>query len=152
MDKKEYEELKKEHNLPAYEFLDKEFEISGIEEKQHLLSHIRDFIIERLEFLIKIIDQHLHPDINSFATAYECSCFTDEEKEELVKIYQELMKHHRSLLLANLSVDDKLTAQTITEVSKNWVNLRKSLLNYVRKLKLHWENLEENKELLRYLG
>lgn len=152
MDKKEYEELRKEQGLPAYEFLDREFEISSIEEKQHLLTHIRDLIIERTEFLLKIIDQHLHPDINSFATAYECDCFTEQEKEELVNIYKELMKNHRSLLLADLSVDDELTARTISDVCKGWVNLRKSLLNYVKKLKSHWESLEEKKELLRYLG
>ncbi|MBI5065306.1 hypothetical protein HZA97_03640 [Candidatus Woesearchaeota archaeon] len=119
MEKKDYEQLRKKYKLPSFEVLDKEFEISDIEEKTHLLSRIRDKIIDRLEFLIKIIDRHLHPEIDSFAHAYECSCFSDEEKQELVKIYRELMKHHRSFLVADVGTDEKLTANTINSLIKD---------------------------------
>ncbi len=152
MEKKDYEQLRKKHKLPTFEVLDREFEIEDIEEKTHLLNKIRDKILDRIEFLIKIIDRHLHPEIDSFAHAYECNCFSDKEKEELVKIYQELMKYHRSFLMADVGTDEKLTASIINNLIKNWDKLKKSLLSFVKKLREHWEKIEETQELLRYLG
>lgn len=148
---KKYEALKKKYNLPSFEILDNEFEISLIEDDFFSLREIRRRVLEKIEFYIKILEDLLQTDIR-VSTLYEIKSFDDSEMEYVFKIYQKLMKIMRESALLNLNNDEKKNADFIINVFKEWNEIKKELSKILEKLKCSWEKEEDKKEILGYFG
>jgi hypothetical protein len=146
-----YNKLKQKHNLPAYDVLDKEFEISTIDEENFLLRSIRKKIAEKIEFSIKLFDDMLHPDAG-FASYRESSIFNTEEREAMANIIKKLMFYNR--LSTELSFDDsdEQNAGFIRSFMDDWPDLKKQIISFVRKLKDSWQKDVSKKEVVGYLG
>lgn len=152
MNKKIYQAYKKKYSsLPNFEVLDHEFEISSIESELFVLRQIRKKAGERIEGFIKFIEEILQPEGASFSSMYECLCFDDTEKKAMLDIYKKMMILHRSLVSADIALDNKQDVEVIKLVTKEWPVLSKKLLPYVEKIKKHWHELRETKEILDYL-
>lgn len=85
MVKEAYDKLRKQFNdLPEFNLLNNEFEISSIEKEDFLLRQIRRRTTERVETILKLADEFLHPGAETFTSFYECSCFDEAEKKALL--------------------------------------------------------------------
>ena len=153
MVKEEYETLKKKYaNLPNYDKLDFEFEISSIEKPQFLLRRIKEKIEEKLELLINVLSDILQPDTGSFATLYECNHFSEKEKQQTLELYKKLMIKYRSLLEAHFILEDLKDVELIKQITDEWPELRKLAIPVITKLKQCWHVNHQAKEILNYLG
>ena len=149
--RKEFEKLGKKFDIPSFEELDSEFEISLIEHKQFMLREIRKKICERLESVIKVLDEILQPDTN-INNLYECKEFNDEEKGDIFKLYKRLMVLNRWSAKVNITHIDEEEAEFINESYKELKELKSQLVNIMEKLKESWKKDTDIQEDLGYMG
>jgi len=152
MNKDNYEALRKKHNLPEFEKLDTEFNISEIEEDGRPLRQIRGKMEEKIEFFVEILNIILQPDANSFSDLYECRFFNDEEKAKALELFKELMIVDRGLIEAEVLSEEKADAESIREAYAVVCKIKSDILPLVRKMKDIWKRPTAKKEILGYLG
>jgi hypothetical protein len=152
MIKTAYEKLKKKYKLPSFDALNNELEISEIESEDFLLRKIRKKIAERIEITAEPISSLLQPSADSIIDMHECRFFTDKDKKKMVEIYKKLMILGRLSLEAEMSGDDKTDANFINDFFKQWPELKKDVLHFIKKMKSCWEKETEIEEKLEYFG
>ncbi|MEM4263922.1 MAG: hypothetical protein QW666_03460, partial [Candidatus Woesearchaeota archaeon] len=113
MVKKEYELLKKKYNLPDFELLDNEFEISTIEKPDFLLRSIKKKICEKMDFAAELLAKLIQPETTCIADLYEYRCFNDAEKKEIFALYSKILYLQRRLFEADFLLDDHADAAII---------------------------------------
>ena len=153
MIKEAYDKLRKEHPiLPDFDKINKEFEIELIESDKFLLRHIKRKIAERMEPVMDVLEHSINPDPNSFSDMYECRCFTNGEKRQVLDIFRHLMEQYRSLLETDLIGEDAKDAEVIRKIYDIWHQDKKQLVPLVKKIRECWQKHVEPKEILEYLG
>ena len=146
-----YDKEKKKFNLPDYDNLDFEFEISNIEEGYFIIREIRRKISDKLETFIKLLEDVLQPE-TTVANLHECNFFDEEEKEKIFKLYSKLMRLNRKSLCLGLNPDDKEEAEFISNVFSEWESIKKDVTHVLTKMKESWEKEAEAKENPQYFG
>jgi len=147
----DFNKLKSRYSLPAFELLDKEFDISTIEYDFFLLREIRKKIAEKIEGATKIFDDLLHPEAG-FAKFREAEIFGEQEREQLLVLYRKLMYYDRLSMELSFNDSDDLNAKFIVDFCKEWPNLKKQIISYVARMKESWQKEIPKKDAVRYLG
>jgi len=109
----EYEKLRKKYNLPSFDSMDKEFDLSSVENEKRVLREIRQAIRDRMEFGHMVLDSICHPDTGSVTSMIECNFFTDEEKKKAFKLSQRIMALWRVATEAKLVNEEKTDIELI---------------------------------------
>ena len=152
MDKGVYEKIQKKYNLPNFQKLDAEFDLTVIQETDKPAYRILQRIQERIDFYIGILRTILQPDPSSFPELYECRYFTDDDKAEVFATFKELMILDRSLVEANLLLDEKVQAARIKECYETMSKMKQRIVPWVERMKSCWKRATEKQEILEYLG
>jgi hypothetical protein len=147
----EYNKLKKKYNLPEFNKIDFEFEISSLESSKFLLRNIINKINEKIDNLLKILEELLNPDASTFSSLYELRYFDDEEKKDIYNLFKKLMLFSRKSLATSLSNNEKEEAIFINEIFNEWNDIKSQLLEYVKKMEDAWKKETDIKEDLEYL-
>lgn len=151
--KEEYGKLKKKYKqLPSFEVMDYEFEISSIENDGYIIRRIVEQIVDEIEYLLKLLENILQPDTNSFSAMYECNCYSGEEKRQTLELFKKLMVFHREGVEKIVELEEKNSVDYVCRITKEWKNYRKQTLTTIKKLKQCWVGTKEYKEILQYLG
>lgn len=148
---KKYDTLRGKFSLPSYEEINNEFEIEGIESQTFLLRAIRKKIIERIEPYIETFEQIIQGDAH-ITNIYESSQFSEKDKEEVFKLFKNLMKVRRKGSIAALSADMKTDADFIKEANSAWAEFKPKILTYLSMMKDGWEKDTSKKEATEYFG
>ncbi|MBI2657994.1 hypothetical protein HYX08_04860 [Candidatus Woesearchaeota archaeon] len=151
---KQYDELKKKLKLPDFKEIDFEFEISDIEETNFLLREIIRRICERLDFYSTMLEGILQPDTSNLYAMHETRYFTEDEKNNMYKVYSRLMELNRQSIEISLqrNGNEGLEADFISKFLIEWKTIKKGLLSFVKKMKESWQNEVDIKENVGYLG
>lgn len=149
---KTYKELAKKHKLPDFAMLDREFEVSSIENDKFLLKEIIIKMTEKIDFYAMLINSVLHPDNGTLAPLHECKAFDDGKKDKLFDLYRRLMHGHRKGILSMLRGNEKEEATFITEFFKEWAAIKSQLEDMLNIMQSSWEGESSIKEELRYFG
>jgi len=152
--KKEYQILSKKHKLPDFDVLDKEFEISNIQDinEKFLIRAIRRRVNEKIAFFIRILDGILHPASSSVISTHENRFFTDEEKQEALKVMRKLMQLDRKGLKIDIDPDINLDVDFINDVFKNFNDIKIKVKKIASKMEEAWSKEEEEKFSDIYFG
>jgi len=150
-DKNKYEELIKKHKLPSFKELDNEFEISTIDKHEFPLREIRRKITEKIDLYVALFESVLQVE-PTIKTLNEVGAFSENEKENLYKIFRKLMVIDRSSIETSIDEDDEKTSKFIKTVFDQWKDMKKELLPVIKKLKESWIEEKDIKEILRYVG
>lgn len=152
MIKSSYEKLGKKYKLPLFDAVNSELEISEIESDEFLLRKIRKKISELVDSTAEHIGSLLQPSADSLADMHECRFFTDKDKKRMVELYKKLMTLSRVSLEAEISKDDKTDAALVKDFFRQWPELKKEALYFIKKMKSCWEKETEIEEKLEYFG
>lgn len=147
----EYIVLKKKYNLPDFDILDRAFEVSAIDEYTFLLRSMRLKMVEKIDSTIKLFNELLHPDAG-FAAYKEANIFSESDREQVLVIYRRLMYYSRRSMELNFDDSDELNAKFINELMKEWPELKKSILFFVRRMKDFWQKDLSKKDVVGYFG
>ena len=137
--------------LPEFDRLDYEFEISTIDEESFILRHIRRKMAEKVENFAKLIEGILNPDTTPSALN-ECRAFTDEEKDEMYKLYKKLMHCYRRSTELDILDHEENDAEYIKSVFGAWDEIKERMLYIVGKMKDTWKEEPDKSERLEYFG
>jgi hypothetical protein len=150
--KEAYKKLKTEfRELPEFEDLDNEFEITLIEETAFPLRNIRRKITEKVEFYTKFLEEQLQPEA-TLPSIHECKYFTELEKSDMFKLYMKLMVIYRAAAQLGIEEDDKKTVSFIKMTLQEWKEMKPELLKNVKKMRDAWKKDISTTETLGYLG
>ena len=116
------------------------------------MRQIRKKIADRIDEITDFIGSILQPSAESLVDMHECRFFDDKDKGKIVDIYKHLMFLRRQATEANLSNDENDEAGLISDFFKAWVNLKKELMPFMKKMKSCWEKETEIEEKLEYFG
>ena len=148
----EYTKLQKKYNLPGYNEMDKEFEISSIDKPSFLLKKILEKMQEQIAKNLHVLEEILQPDGASLSALYEFKAFNDHEKKEIFDVYKKLMIIMRQLSILILENDETKQARFISDFYKDWKNVKAKLIVFFNKLKESWEHDARIDEKLNYMG
>ena len=149
--KEAYSELKKKHrDLPNFDDIDSEFEISAIEEPV-LIKAVRRKITEKIDYYSGLVKDLLQPE-SDIINMYECRAFGDDEKEDVYNILKKLMFLSRLAAEVALKADEKEDALFISSSFKEWIGIKPKLLRIISKIRGSWEKDTDLKEDLGYFG
>jgi hypothetical protein len=149
---KSYKELAKKYKLPEFSMLDREFEISTIENDTFLLREIISKIADKIEFYTILLNNILHPDNGQLGLMHECRFFDDERKKSVLELYGVFMKFDRRSVLVSLSGKEDENAKFISDFAREWPTLKEKLKEIVTVMHNAWsEDLAMN-ERLGYFG
>lgn len=148
----EYEKYRKKYNLPSFDSLDKEFDLSSVENEKRVLREIRQAIRDRLEFGSNVLDTVCQPDTGSVTSMIECNFFTDSEKKKAFILSQKLMALWRTTTEAKLMNDEKTDVELIKTAYKEWPGIKDEILPFVKTMKERWKGKESIPQELGYFG
>ena len=144
-----YNEIRKKHNLPEYNDIEREFEISSIESEQ-LLRHIPLKIGEKLEFFTHLLEEVLQPE--AMHAMHESRYLTEPQRKNLYELYKKIMFMNRQIAELSLVRSDKEDSQFIISFMAEWKSIKKELLEFVKMIKDSWKSEAEIDEKVRYVG
>lgn len=148
-----YENLRKRlKDLPQYDDLNEEFEISSLEDEQFLLRAIKKRMQERLDEAAGMLGDIVHPVSETVALMHEWRFFNGREKKVMYQLYRKLKFFIRAFDEASLIQQEENDAKLIAEVAGAWKDLREQCIPYAKRLKEAWTKDEGIKEELGYLG
>ncbi|MBI5398559.1 hypothetical protein HZB03_03785 [Candidatus Woesearchaeota archaeon] len=151
--KSRYEELRAKHKrLPAFEILDVEFEISRVEYERFLLRNVRSMISEKLSFIAHALNELLHPSEAGYIALRESASFSDNEKAQILELFNKIMHYDRWALELAIQDSDELNVIFIEDVMKKWPAIKASLLHHVKKMKESWTKNIVSKDTTEYFG
>ncbi|PIN69227.1 hypothetical protein COV93_06355 [Candidatus Woesearchaeota archaeon CG11_big_fil_rev_8_21_14_0_20_43_8] len=148
---KQMKGLIQKYSLPSFKDLDNEFEVGAVETPcSSLLSSVRNKMIERVGYFIKVLDDLLYRPDNSYANMHEVQGFSESERKSLFHLYKKLILLDRTSLELNLLLDEKQDADFIKRLFDVWQDVKPELLELVRKMKHVWENDETQDDTATY--
>ncbi|MEM4263697.1 MAG: hypothetical protein QW666_02260, partial [Candidatus Woesearchaeota archaeon] len=84
---------------------------------------------------------------------YEYRCFNDAEKKEIFALYSKILYLQRRLFEADFLLDDHADAAIIKQIAKEWPDIRKQMVPFVKELEACWQKLPESEKAPKeYLG
>lgn len=147
----DYDKLKKKHNLPSFEVLDQELDLSDFEDAKNHLRFIVKRVGERIEFFADILGGVLQPDSNP-GSMYEAEGFSDADRDKVPELYKKVMHLHREYLEQELNYDENAYAAFIIQFFKEWADVKKDLAKVLVVMKKSWQRENKLKLDLGYYG
>ncbi len=153
--KKIYEEYEKKYKLPKYGLLDNEFELLSVStfvEINYPLRFIRRRIVDKIDYIMGVLQEILQPDIGSLVSLEESKFFSDEDKTKIVEIIKKLMVFQRRSLILDVEFNLEDDVRFILEVFELWMKIKKEISIVFTDFVVGWkkEIKEEKKE--HYIG
>ena len=149
---KQYNELKKKYKLPEFKEIDFELELSDLEPTNFLSRAIIRRIAEKLDFYTTMLEEVLQPDASNFYAMRENRFFDEDEKKQMFDFYSRLMIFSRRSVEISLENDIEEEAEFVNNFYKEWHEMKKELVRYIKKMKDSWQSETDVKEDVGYLG
>jgi hypothetical protein len=140
--KKDYEKIRKKHNLPDFEKLNEDFHIEKAAESETeiLIREIRRFIGDKLANYMRFVENLLNP-VNAPMFVFSIiKLIGPEEKKILSEIYKKLMKEEVKFIELDLEFNEEKEAQFIRETYQFWQKIKKDMLKVIDKINKRWDD------------
>ncbi|MCX6749506.1 MAG: hypothetical protein NTW17_02035 [Candidatus Pacearchaeota archaeon] len=145
--KKEYEKLQKQHKLPGFEEMNKDFYVEKIAETETdlLIREIRRMVGDRLANYMRLIENLLNPvNVPMFVFSI-LKMIGSEEKKKLTEVYKQLVQNEIKFVERDLEFDETKEAEFIRNSYNLWQGIKKELAGIFEKVEKHQDNkAEEN--------
>ncbi|MCC7574214.1 hypothetical protein KO361_01340 [Candidatus Woesearchaeota archaeon] len=149
--KKQYEEIRKKHDLPSYEELNKDFEIYSISKEDDIIREILKKMSNTIDFYINMLEDIIQPD-SRFYTLKESNIVDKNLRIEVNKTYNKLMFLNRTNIELHLDYEEEKATQLIKNLFVEWQTIKKELIPVVKTLKESWLKNAEIKPERGYFG
>jgi hypothetical protein len=150
--KEKYELLRKKHNLPGFDELNREFDIEEISDETQLLAQkIREKIHEKFESYARMFESMLQPE-SSLSDMYEAHYIEDSEKNNAYAVFKRLMKIIRCSSSVAINNTEEENAAFIKDAHHEWNQIKPDVSRQVKRLISIWDKETDIKEDLNYFG
>ncbi len=149
-----YEKLRVKYDLPKFDDLNNEFEISSIKQfntSDFPLRLIRRRITDKLAMFCNILQSLILPNTGSVVNMYEIKLFGEEERHKIDKLLADMMHLERRSLLLDINSNDKAEAEFLKEIWDQWENFSTEMAKIADKMSHGWKQ-EEKTDKTQYFG
>ncbi len=149
-----YESLTKRYDLPKFDDLNKEFEISSIKQldkTDFLLRVIRRRITDKLAMFCNILQSLILPNTGSAINMYELKMFDENDKEQIEKLLAEMMFLERKSLLLDIKSEDNVEVEFLKTTWKQWPKFSIEMAKIAEKMSKGWKQ-EDKLDKTQYFG
>lgn len=138
--KKEYSEIKKEHNLPDFNHLNENFYLEKLVdiETDFLLREVRKMIADKMINYLKFFEAFMNPSTAPVFIHSIMKTLDNDSKEKIKKVYERLSKREVELIDLDLIYDGKKEADFINGFTKEWNEMKKDLSGVVDIINKNW--------------
>jgi hypothetical protein len=148
--KEEFEKIQQKYKLPKFEELDEEFEIRKIDYDLFLIKEIRRAIMQKLDFMVAVLEPILNPSQGSLHSYVETKIFAKHNVEPMLEFYKKVWALiHRGIYVSYL--DEKSEAAWVSEAWKMWPSIKEEAAKYTKQLADGWAKVEKEVFSDRYL-
>ena len=143
--KKDYEKIKREHNLPSFEELNEDFQIEKVAEIEtdFLIREIRKFMSDKFSNYLRFIEAVLQPVNTPMFIFSIIKSIGAEEKKKLTDIYKKLVKIEVRLIELDIKFFEEKEVEFIKESYEVWQEIKTDMLEIVESIKRNWDNKSE---------
>jgi len=151
--KEAYEILRKKYNLPNFDDLNNEFEISSIKKPsiEFLLRIIRRRITDKLAMFCNILQSLIMPNTGSAVNLHEIKFFTEDDRVKIEKLLSDMMYLERKSLLLDINSEEKVEAEFLKTAMGYWPGFSLEMMRIVDKMSSGWKT-EEKIDKTQYFG
>jgi len=130
--KKEYEKIRQKYKLPPFQYLNEEFEIEKIQERETelLLKEIRHIMTEKLAAFLHFIELFINPTMAPVFILSAMKNLGESDKKLIENIYDNLVSLELASLALDISYDEKKEAEFVKNIIKKWQDLRPELQQF----------------------
>lgn len=145
--KEKYEEAKSKHNLPNFEQMNDDFDISKIEcDTETILRDVRKAIISKFSSWLTFIETLINPSGGTMFHMYLVKSIGEKERKILSEIFSELGEIEIQAIELEIQYDEKKEAEFVNINFKKWQEMKKPLLEITGSLKDNWKKETIKKE------
>ncbi len=138
--RKFYDELRKKYpELPEFETVDHELEISSAEADRFIIRTIRNRIKSRVDTFTSIIEDILNPDA-SIPNLHECNFVKDSRKRKLLELYKKMMYMYRTAEFLDIKRSEKDDIRFIKMYFRNLQYISKQMKSIASVRMDAWKN------------
>ena len=151
--KEAYNELREKYDLPSFEEMDEEFEISGIEvDKVNSLARgVLRVMCNKIVIFLNYVEPVVSPNPNGLHAFVEVENTTNEEKKEVFTFYKNLSyKYHKAYGL-ELVENEKKVVEEIKNILKDWKSIRLNFKKLIAIINNSWKR-EKEKDKVENVG
>lgn len=148
---KTYNKLREKYKeLPKFEELDNEFEISSLKKEdlneKFLTRTIRRRMHDRFYSFNVGILSIISPSTPTIIVAHENKNLTDEDREGMMKAVKKLTKIEREYLILETYYDEANDTEFIKSSFGIWQTIKPGIKNALKKMKESWDMDEDSKK------
>ena len=122
--KEKYDKLKAKYNLPDFDSMNSDFEISSLEDGEFLLREVRRKIFDKLDKFSKVLESILQPEA-VISDMQECHAFNEKQKTQIYNMFKKLMYFKHLSTETAIEETDELSAVFISAAFDEWQNMKK---------------------------
>ncbi|MDO8628393.1 MAG: hypothetical protein Q7R56_01405 [Nanoarchaeota archaeon] len=138
--KQAYQKIAKKHDLPNWEAINEEFEISVIElEDLSVLKQVRRKIADKCNQFASILESFIQPNPGSFINLEETKFFNEEEIRIIYDLLKEFMYLERRSLSLDVLHNEAEDVRYINDSFQLWKKVKKDLEKFTLTLKEGWK-------------
>ena len=151
MEKETYDIIAKQHDLPSFEDMEREFEISLCEEGVFPLKDLIKTVQDMIDSQIKHLEELMQPDAN-LSTMFELENLSDADKKKTYDLFKRLMFLLREMQELHLRNEEAPQATFLKNVFPEWKSIKQELLTLLEKQKNYWRMLKKVEQGPGYFG
>ena len=136
--KENYLKIQKEHDLPSFEELNKDFHIEKIAELESdlLIREVRRFVGDKMVNYMRFIENLLNPVNVPMFILSVIKALNTEDKKKLSEMYKDLMKMEIVFIELDLEFSEEKESKFIKDSYKSWQKVKKDLLKILDNVKV----------------
>jgi hypothetical protein len=145
--KEKYEKLVGKYNLPSFEELNFNFDISKSEcDCETILRDVRKIMVSRFASWLNFIELLLNPSNGSMFHLFLVKGINGSEKQILDKLFEQIGEIEIEAFALEINYSEKNEADFIRDNFKKWIDMKEDLEIVVGSLKKNWKKVTGKKE------
>ena len=144
----EYNEIKKEHNLPEFTAIAEDFDIEKIQEKEtsFLLREIRRAINEKISAYIQLFETLINPNAPPMFVFSILRNISQKDKDTIKEIYKTLSKTQIEIMKLDTIYSEKSEANFINNTFLIWQELKPKIHKLIEDFESNFETDDTTKK------
>lgn len=151
--KEKYSEYQKKFSLPEFHELNKEFGIEKAEdETEFFLREIIKVMIDKFQNYMRFLEGLLNPSGNSLFAFSIIKLIDNGNKQKLSDAYKKISEIELKIILLDIESDENTEAEFINYSYKIWKEIKKNLLDVMKKVEENYNAKPEGENKKGYFG
>ena len=146
-----YDEFAKKYDLPSFEEMESNFEISSMSDEEDFGRALLKKIQSHIDFYVSLLEDFIQPDA-TLGTMREASVLSSSDMILINQLYSKFMYRSRSVLLLNIDYSEHESMVFVKDFYSDWVILKKDIYDVVERVRKVWNGNVKVKEDRGYFG